>query len=70
MGFEQRSERLFPLLNRMALASFLRIILKGTKGEAANRLRSYCNNPSKRVVAWAKMTAVEVVTGAQVQDIL
>lgn len=33
VSFEQGSDSLCPLLSRMALASFLRIILRGTKGE-------------------------------------
>lgn len=33
VSFKQGSDSLCPLLSRMALASFLRIILRGTKGE-------------------------------------
>lgn len=33
VSFEQGSDRLCPLLNRMALVSFLRISLRGTKEE-------------------------------------
>lgn len=57
-------------VNRMTLASFLRMILAGTKGEAGLSVEKVLEQSTQeRMVAWTKMVPGEMVTNAKIWNI-